>query len=296
MDEPTDTTTQDPATTTSEPGDPSTSTSPPETDGDPPSLAGADARFDASAFSKEAQALVGAKKFETVGHLADALANQEKLIGQKRIGAPEAGNLKDWLGENAQVLGVPENAADYAMPDVELAEGQEFDQELLKRGQEFAKSINMPQEMFAAWAEFQANEQKALFEEVSAAAALADEQTEQELRKSWGRDYDANVETALLAARHLGMDEETLQTLEGGLGSAALVKHFHMLGTMIDEAALEAGDGVGMREGAAAAQAEIEQLKADASFAAKLKDKASVGHKEALAKWTKLHEQAASAP
>lgn len=244
--------------------------------------------------SKDAQTLIGRKQFSTVGHLADALVNQEKLIGADKIAKPVNGEITKWFGENREAVGVPAKAEDYKLPDIKLPEGQEWDKDLETRARAFALERNIPQDLFAEFAAFVVEDRSRLFTVQQEHVAAEEAQAKAALEQKWGaKNYDANVETAKLAARHFGYDAEFLAKLEAGMGSVALIEHFHKIGTMIDESELVSGDNVGLRTPATDAQKRIDALKQDGQFQKTLRNRGAPGHKEASQQWTRLHELAA---
>ena len=133
------------------------------------------------------------------------------------------------------------------------------------------------------------------YERVNGEAATRHTEGMTALKTEWGTNYDNNVKTAQLAARELGGGTELLTKLEAaGLGSdPTVIKFLHTAGMkLLDDSAVGGSGGgqfTGTQEGAAA---EIGRLKVDKEFMEAWGNAQNPGHKDAVNRWLKLHEQA----
>lgn len=220
-----------------------------------------------------------------------SFANAEKLIGTKRLEAPQDGWDDVKWGEFHKALGVPDDPAGYKLPDTVKIDNQEY----LAAAQQWAKDAGLTPKQFANMVEknngFVAAAAEAMAKSEANELAAADAA----LRKEWGAAYDvkeAAAKGAVAALQSkLGLTPEFLSQVEGKLGYAPLIKLF---------ATLAEDYGIG-REGRAAApgaggvtpeqaSAELRQLNADPAFRKALSDRSDPGHADALGKWERLIE------
>lgn len=269
-------------------------TSQPTTGGDGVVRVNGEAHLDLSTLGEDAQKSFGRRKVETVQGVVDMALNLEKKLGLANpVEAPVAGEMGAWLKTNAGAIGVPEKPEDYAVPDVKLPEGMEMDTALVEKARAFAHERNIPRDLFAEFAGFVMQDRVAQFEAAGEAAATTKETLMKELRDEWKGDFDKNIETARLAARHLAESDDVINQLDADMGSAALVRHYAKLGGMLGEGTIALGESSGSAGAVLEAQGEIDRLRTDTDFMERLHDKAKTGHREALARWTQLHKTVA---
>lgn len=225
--------------------------------------------------------------------LIDAARNMEKLIGlpaERIIKTPE--KMRD---ENGQLTAdgraifesffdAPKEAKDY---DIEIPkEGADPKQaELFRKlfheeGVPKATAAKLVRE----WNKYQGDQMAAF----KADAEAKGKQADAVLKRDWGNAYEQNVNIAKEAARTLGVDEQTVNAMHHTLGAEKTLKLFHKMGTAVGEGRFVSGGGANALLTPAAAESQISALKNDMEFSKKF----SAGDAEAVAKWTKLHQQA----
>ena len=265
--------------------------------GDPkaPVLMKADSEFDLDSLPEEHRVPISRRKLESFAQVAESFANLEKMVGVDTVEKPVNGKLGDWLGQHKAELGVPEKAEAYVLPKIELPKGVEIDKEMIGRAQAFAHQNNIPQDLFSTFAGFIVKERLDDIGRLDTQMTAAEQTAQTELKGKWGKEFDDKIELAKLAARSLGYDNKFLDKLSNGFGASAMAEHFATIGGMMDDAKLKTGDGGGLPNDAIAAKREIETLKQDTQFQATLSKKTAPGHKEARAKWDRLHEVAGAA-
>lgn len=128
-----------------------------------------------------------------------------------------------------------------------------------------------------------------------AAYNVAVEAETAKLKQEWGAAGEKNEAVAKevfkMLSKETGIDGKFIDAMEKAVGYAQTMKFFHKLGAMFGEDRfIGAGGGkFGDAKSAQAAQSEIDGLKNDAQFKAKLMS----GDTEAKKRWDRLHEQAA---
>jgi hypothetical protein len=182
-------------------------------------------------------------------------------------------------------LGLPGEAADYKLdlPDGENKFGDWFKGAAHKAG--------LPNDLANAMAQEILGHSAALDAENAENAQLKAREEETALRKEWGNAYEQNHTVAKNAAREFGVTEEQLDALEGVLGFKGVHEFFHNLGTKIGESSFKGGGGsggFGNQMTPAAAQAALSELQMDQQWYAAFLDPSNPGHKEAVAKKTRL--------
>jgi hypothetical protein len=245
-----------------------------------------DMKLDPAAFPSEYQNIFSAKKIETVGALADMAFNGEKLIGglgDKTMAPPKAGKIGEWLAANADTLGKPAKAEEYAWNKPKLPDGMDFDVEKEAAFRKFAHDNHLPNDMFQTFADFGAN---LLIQEAAGQQAKVVKETtlaREELVKEWGNDFKKNQETALFAARNLNLSNDMIDKLSGENGGPHTLRLLASLGAKMDGAKVINGDGASVGIGKAAAQASLEALERDPVKSVALMDGGHVQHDAVVA-------------
>ena len=110
------------------------------------------------------------------------------------------------------------------------------------------------------------------------------------LTSEWGAAFQQKLADAQSARRGLGLDDATVDKLQGALGHYGLLNLLAKIGHAGGEPAFEAGrsDGFQAVMTPAQAKAEIQNLSSDKDFRAKIMAKDAV----ATRRWAQLHEWA----
>jgi hypothetical protein len=112
------------------------------------------------------------------------------------------------------------------------------------------------------------------------------------LATEWGQAHDQNKAIAKAGAKAIGIDPAVIDTLEGTIGYAAVMKAMHAVGVKTGESAFVGGDGqskFGNVMTPAQAQDRINSLRLDKDFGKRLQ----AGNVEAKNEWNRLHEMLA---
>lgn len=181
-------------------------------------------------------------------------------------------------------LGRPATAEDYRLDgDHPLGD------EARTRFREAAHALGLtPRQAARAWDQ-EVGRCRAEAEAVAAEATARREAAVRQLRQDWGAAFDERLALAKRAALAFGGDELVAALNEAGLGDDPV-----LLAALARIGAATAEDrGVGRGDGfqvltPAAAQARIDQLKADPAFVQDLYDKGRPGHRAALDRWNRL--------
>lgn len=234
------------------------------------------------------------KGYKGPADLAESARNLEKLMGAPperilRLAEKMRADDGSLTPEGRQIferLGTPKEAKDYQIDipkeygDPQMAEQfrQLFHQEGLTKAS--------AERIVKTWNERQAGVIKGMQE----AQTLADKNADTNLRKDWGAAYDQNVNLAKEAARTMGFEQATVDALHRTMGQEAAFKFFHKLGTSVGEGRFVAGGQPNAPLAPAQADAQIKDLMKDSDFQKRF----SQGDKEAIDKWTRLHEMKAA--
>lgn len=245
-----------------------------------------------SSIPAELKPVVEAKGWKSTADALTGYVNLEKLVGTKRLEAPQDGWDDAKWGEFYKNIGAPEDPNAYQFPEQVKIEDEDF----AKWSRETARELGLTPRQFGKltekWQGYVGGRteagSKAEAEQLAAADAA--------LRKEWGGAYDAKVEAGKAAVKamqdKLGLNEEFLSQVEGKIGYAPLIKLF---------ATLAEDYGIG-REGRAPGQgsafgvtpdqasAELRSLQGDPKFAEAFFDRSHPGHQDAVARFNRLVE------
>jgi hypothetical protein len=229
------------------------------------------------------------KGWKDPAQVVDSYINLEKLLG-----AEKAGRTVVLPGEKAEAaeldafytkLGRPAEAKDYK---IAVPEGVPTDYAESAKAKFHELGISAKQaEALAAWNNEQAAAMSAKQQNQSAEAFNADVST---IKTEWGAAHDQNLVIARNAAAALGWDGAKIDKVSGALGHAETMRLLHQIGSKTGESDFVGGQGTsfGNAKTPAQAKAEIQALKQDRGFTAKLMNKDA----EANARWTQLHQYA----
>jgi hypothetical protein len=178
----------------------------------------------------------------------------------------DANDTAGWNGVYER-LGAPKDAKDYDFTLVKHADGTDPAPALVDTMRSTAASLHLPKDRATDLA-------KAVVKHLddTAAAATADRTAKlgaekAALQQSWGANFDFNKLTAMQGAKRLGVDPETVNSLEGVVGYSKIMEMFRKIGagtsedTFVDRGG-GGGHGIATREGAVARMAELQSDKA----------------------------------
>ena len=220
----------------------------------------------------------------------------EKLLGHPAkdvIRLPKDGNDPAWRSVWDR-LGVPGEAKGYDFSDVKFSDDSPLDAKFSEFLQTTFHTNNVPKSAAAGVARDVVKYLEGLGAngDSDAAAQLAIEKDG--LKKEWSFNYNQNMIVASNAARALGVDEETIETLQNikGVGYAKVMEMFRSIGEKIGEDRFVKGPSGGRSGPMTVAQAteQLDSLKADKVWI----EKFNSGDTEAKKQFNQLTELIAS--
>jgi hypothetical protein len=237
--------------------------------------------------------LVTDRQWKSPADLLKSYSNLEKLTGvppDKLIKIPKDNDPNAW-NEVYTKLGRPASADKYVIP---VPDGQpkdfanEFGEQAFKAG--------LPQSAVTHITEWFNAKQAAA--EKAQAEQLAQKNTIEinDLKKTWGPDYDKNAEVVDRAAETFGMTQDHLSAFKQVLGPKAAMELMHKIGSKIAVEGQQDPAGMGGKGeftlSPESAKARIAQLKADPSFSQLFTSKDPKQRMEARAEMDRLHQLA----
>lgn len=250
--------------------------------------AGAGAPADwTTALPDTARGFVQTKGWKSPADLLGSYQNLEKLLGADKAGRgvvlpKEDAAPEDWASFYNR-LGRPESADGYKLPVPDGDTGA-FAKDAAQWFHEAGLTTKQAEALatrFSEWTGKQTGDSDAAYEQ-QAALDVAD------LKKSWGKEYDAQTELARRAIRESGLSQEEAQMIERALGLGKAVRVFAALGKQFAESPMRGGEGAGrgsFGQTPEAAKARIAALRADKGWTQRYLG----GDADARAEFERLH-------
>jgi hypothetical protein len=238
----------------------------------------------------EMKGFVQSKGFKDPASVLDSYRNLEKFHGvpqERLLKLPEKEEGPEW-DPVYERLGKPKDAKEYNIEIPEKYGNKEFAEWARSTFHELGLTKKQAEKLSAKWNQH-----------IDQSLTSRDQQYQQDLvaqdkalEKEWGQAYTQNIDMAKSAAAKFGIDKETIDKLESAMGFAGVMKFMHRIGSGLGEHKfVDNGKGGGKIMTPAAAKYEIDRLKMDQGFAAKV----ASGDSEAIEKWTSLHKMAFAA-
>ena len=227
--------------------------------------------------------------FKDAGTLAKSYVNAQKLIGTKRISAPQDGWGDQQWNEFYGAIGRPESGDKYEMPNIPLEEGLKLDEALQKNVRTELHKAGLTGKQFQAAVGLYLNHLNGQVTSAKMAADGAAATAIQTLKGEWGDKYDANIDIARSVLKSYG-DEEMQQYVNGAMGNnVQLIKFLAKVGSQFLESKDKGGRGTLPIKDETRAKTEIETLKLDKEFQDAFGNARHPGHKAAVDRWIQLH-------
>jgi hypothetical protein len=224
-----------------------------------------------STFDDSTRGVIQTKGWKTPADVIGSYTNLEKLLGADKAGRaivpPKDDAAPEEFAAFYNKLGRPESVDGYKLP---VPEGDTGDFAKTAAGWFHKAGLNTKQAEALAgdWNEFQSAVTEQQHEEFAQKAEI----DVQDLKKAWGKDYEANAELAKRARRESGLTDEEGVKIERALGLKKAAEVFATLGKQFSEAPMKGGEGdVAGRFGVtpADAKAKIAALQKDTGWTAK---------------------------
>lgn len=237
-----------------------------------------------ASLSPEVKGWVEKKGFKGADAVIESYRNLEKLMKAPKdrlLTLPEKEDDPSWNDVYAR-LGRPSEPTEYKLSGFEDDKFSEFSR---KTFYELGLTKRQGEALAAKWKEYgdiQTSEREAA---INARAS----QEESELKKEWGQAHDQNVNIAKRAITALGMDADTIDSMEKAMGYKKTMAVLHTVGLKLGEGSYV--DGGTSANGAltpGAAQAQITELMSDPGFSHKYVN----GDREARTQMERLHRMA----
>jgi len=236
--------------------------------------------------------LAAARGWESPAELLRQYRDLEAMVGPDQVRMPGDSSSPEEVEAFWSRLGRPSTPEGYAFSPGETATG--YDTALSNWFREAAHAVHMPADMAQALHD-RFREQAATARAQQWQSAEHERQhCESQLRRDWGRSYDARLEDARRAVERLGGDTLKQVFNDSGLGdNPTLVRAFADMGRLLS------ANGIGEHEAAPAApasatqaQREIMRLRSDGAFMAAYGDRTHPSHDVAQQQMDELYAQA----
>lgn len=247
-------------------------------------------------FDPDTQAWIEERKF---GNLAEAMkAGREgsRLARDRNVLVkPDPKNPKDWEGFSD--LGWTADGDKYVINPPKLSDGDIHDEAAFSTFKKVAHDARLAP--WQAEAVYNAMHEASMqgLRDMRTRGASERRRLDQDLRREWGADYDANAALARRAFMHFGGSDFAETDIDAVIGSPRTVKLFQKIGAAIGEDRLVdnyAGSGRAP-ETVAGLQGELNRLLADPEFKKAFNDPRHPRHKDVVAQRQSLMERKANA-
>ena len=170
----------------------------------------------------------------SVSELEGKLSNSVAKLGE--------GATSDEVKAFYRELGAPEDAKGYELNKRDAIEGLAYDDKLEAAYRETALSLGLSKQQAAKLYDWYSEVNEAVFTNAQQSKETSLDESVENLKKSWGAEYDAKLEKTKKAVAEFGGDE--LKTLldESGLGNnPIMIEAFHKIGAAMSEDKLISG-------------------------------------------------------
>ncbi len=190
----------------------------------------------------------------------------------------------EFMRANAELFGLPDKVEGYEMPNLNLPEGMQVDEDLMNGARQIAFDESLPPVALEKVIGLYVGKMTKLYEEPADELKKSNDEMRSTLQKGWGDQTDAKIDRAKSAFQFLaekaGMDEDeqlnAAKAMSKEHGDPMVLKMFDGLASMMGEDKLEGlGSGGGFTTTPAEAKAKIAAMKApDSEYnqAVKVKD------------------------
>ena len=189
-------------------------------------------------------------KFTELESLAKSYVNATRMIGQDKVAVPNNNSTEDQWNEVYDKLGRPESADKYQL-DIK-SDAVPLDESAIKSFAENAHQLGLNNKQAQGILEFYKNSMEGSLQQNKVDMETAQAQAEQELRKEWGGNYEANIKKAgALAKANMDANILDMQLQDGTrLGDhPAIIKGFANIANLMSEDKLVSTESEGMAQG-----------------------------------------------
>lgn len=220
-------------------------------------------------FPEEIKGVAQLKGWQSPADAIQSYSNLEKLMGADKAGRgvvmPKEDAAPEEWGKFYDRLGRPQSPDQYKLP-VPDGDTGEFAKVAASKFHELGITAKQAESLAEWW---NANSQQ-MQQGQLAALAQNSEVEMQALQGEWGKEFDANIESARRATRQFGVEAQTLEKIEGAIGTKEMLKLFSSIGKGLGEDAyVDGGKSGGFGMSPEAARVRIGQLKSDPEWSSK---------------------------
>ena len=228
--------------------------------------------------------------------LAKGFVHAQKLIGTKRLAAPDGTWNEGQWNEFYDTVGRPKTAKDYTIPKIEgMPEIKADDARWQKTATDLHKAGLTQKQAEVVLTRYWEDTKEAQTH-VAQTTQQKMAEAEAKLKTEWGDKYDVQLDLAKSVVTKFG-DTELMDYINtGGGNDPRLIKSLSKIGAAMMEDKSRGGsaaDGLQVTDQTRANQ-EINRLKLDKDFMDAFKVKTHPGHAAAVQQWMNLHKVAAS--
>lgn len=175
-------------------------------------------------------------KFTEIDALAKSYINATRMIGQDKVAVPNENSTDDQWNEVYAKLGRPESADKYKL-EVK-SETAPLDESAIKQFTENAHQLGLNNKQAQGILEFYKNSMEGSIQQAKIDTETAQANSEQQLRKEWGRSYDENIKKAgAIAKANMSEDILNMELKDGTrVGDhPAVIKGFANIANLMSE-------------------------------------------------------------
>ena len=189
-------------------------------------------------------------KFTELEALAKSYVNATRMIGQDKVAVPNNNSTEDQWNEVYNKLGRPESPDKYQLDA--KSDVVPLDESAIKSFAENAHQLGLNNKQAQGILEFYKNSMEGSAQQNQVDMETAQAQSEQQLRKEWGSNYESNIKKAGAVAK-ANMDANILDMqLKDGtrLGDhPAIIKGFANIANLMSEDKLVSTESEGVSQG-----------------------------------------------
>lgn len=232
-------------------------------------------------------------RFNDVPAMAKALASAQRMVGADKIVIPAANDRQGWELVYDR-LGRPGSAEGYDLHSPEdMPEGFAPDEGMVRRFRAEAHKLGLTGDQAAGLYQWFLSSEGERFVDVNGQIDALRSRNESELRREWAGRYDDKLAQANEAARVLLGDDGLRQLADGGYSSDPMVMQLlAAVGERVVEGRVDGEGPRSMGRSPTEARSEIARLHGDQEFIKAYQDRAHTGHEDAVARMSRLYEQA----
>jgi hypothetical protein len=175
-------------------------------------------------------------KFTEIDALAKSYINATKMIGSDKIAVPNVNSTEEQWNTAYEALGRPNNPGEYKLES--KSDVVPIDENAVKQFAENAHKLGLNNKQAQGILDFYKNNMESSAQQSKVDTETAQAQSEQELRKEWGKSYDTNIKKAgALAKANINANVLDMQLKDGTrLGDhPEVIKGFAKIANMMSE-------------------------------------------------------------